>query len=81
MAIRRRINVITPREDTRRALTKTTGASSRAYMNRNKLKEPLKSAAAKKILEANTRREAARKALRLKRRATAAGRLKSRGEK
>lgn len=69
-------STVPPREDTRRALTKATGASALTCLNRSKLHEPLERPAAKKIFAANETRAAAGRAMRMKRRATARAKLK-----
>lgn len=76
MPIKRRKSPLTPREDVIRTLTKSAGGTALTYLNRSKLSAPLKTASAKKIFEENRLREAAKKAMKKKRRATAAGRLK-----
>ena len=78
MALKRNTGIKPPRRDARRTLTKAAGGTALTYVNTNKVKDPLKTAAAKKIFEANERREAIRRGMHLKRRATARGRLKIR---
>lgn len=79
---KRKTRTVTPREDVRRKLTKSTGGTALTYLNKSKLTAPLKTASSKKILRENEIRQATVRALRKKRRATAAGRLKlkQRGE-
>lgn len=64
------------REDTRRALTRSTGARVITYLNKSRLHEPLEKPAAKKIFAANEAREATCRALHVKRRATARAKQK-----
>lgn len=66
---------VPPREDTRKALTKATGAKAVTFLNKCKLHEPLEKPAAKKRFAESTKRAAMYRAMREKRARTDRGKI------